>query len=367
MSIYKPKSRPYYLYDFQLGGHRFHGSTRCTSKREAEAFEKERRKEAAEQIADARSLGRQPMTFGVAATRYWNEVGQHVKSRANLLPVLSWLQIEIGNHRPLKAVDGRLVAALVAKRRACKTRTGTVLKPATVNRVTDVLRTIVFRAERVWGEPVTAVDWRRYRLKQPQERVRELREDEEARMFAVLREDYHPIVRFALLTGCRLAECVNLRWADVDWGGRQIWIRGKGDKLATIPLSPTVRELLCTLREHDSEVVFTYQVRNGGREVRKGARRPITYEGLKTAFGRAVKPILPDYRFHDNRHTAATRILRASGNLRVAQALLRHSNISTTTKYAHVMQDDVVAAMEAAVRGAGGAKSPDRSPTPAVH
>jgi site-specific recombinase XerC len=56
---------------------------------------------------------------------------------------------------------------------------------------------------------------------------------------------------------------------------------------------------------------------------------------------------LLDYRFHDNRHTAATGILRATGNLKVVQKLLRHSNIATTAKYAHALIDDVRDAMEA--------------------
>ena len=56
---------------------------------------------------------------------------------------------------------------------------------------------------------------------------------------------------------------------------------------------------------------------------------------------------LLDYRFHDNRHTAATGILRATGNLKAVQKLLRHSDIATTAKYAHAMIDDVRDAMEA--------------------
>ncbi|EHS52593.1 integrase family protein [Rhizobium sp. PDO1-076] len=40
------------------------------------------------------------------------------------------------------------------------------------------------------------------------------------------------------------------------------------------------------------------------------------------------------FRFHDTRHTTATRILRAS-NLKVTQRLLGHADIATTTKYAH--------------------------------
>ena len=63
---------------------------------------------------------------------------------------------------------------------------------------------------------------------------------------------------------------------------------------------------------------------------------------------RAVpKAGVKNFHFHDTRHTAATRVLRKS-NLKVVQQLLGHEDIKTTTKYAHVMQEDVLNAMEAA-------------------
>ncbi|MGF3022850.1 tyrosine-type recombinase/integrase [Methylobacterium aquaticum] len=86
-----------------------------------------------------------------------------------------------------------------------------------------------------------------------------------------------------------------------------------------------------------------------------GERRPITREGLKTAFRRILPAAqIENFRFHDNRHTAATRVLRAGGNLKTVQRLLRHENIATTTKYAHVSDEDV---MQAAAERAEAAKA----------
>lgn len=370
MSIYRPEGRPYFQYDFEVRGHRFHGSTRCTTRREAEAFERQRRKEALKELEDAARLGRAPLTFGIAATRYWHEVGQFAASRDDLLRAIEWLQREIGNAKPLTAITSGLVATLVTKRRQDTTlrlkdgkRVAQRVAAATVNRtVTEPLRSIVTRAAKTWHEPVAPVEWRKHLLKEPQERVRELRADEEAALFAALRPDYHAIVRFALLTGCRLNECITLRWQDVDWGGRQFWVLGKGGKLASVPMPPTVRALLFPLQGEHDDVVFTYvaQRASGGR--RYGQRYPITYEGLKTAFRRGVKAAIPNYRFHDNRHTAATRVLRACGNLKVAQRMLRHADIATTSKYAHVMHEDVLQAMELAAGGALMTGIPDKDP-----
>ena len=58
-------------------------------------------------------------------------------------------------------------------------------------------------------------------------------------------------------------------------------------------------------------------------------------------------PLVWCYRFHDNRHTAATRILRTSKNLKTAQKLLNHARITKTAKYAHALDEEVLEAMNA--------------------
>lgn len=105
--------------------------------------------------------------------------------------------------------------------------------------------------------------------------------------------------------------------------------------------------------------MFTYQakrtVRRGDDVICRGQRYPLTESGLKTAMRRAVPNAgVTNFRFHDTRHTAATRVLRKS-NLRVVQELLGHRDVATTTKYAHAVKEDVRAALEAA--------TPTKSPT----
>ena len=353
MAVYKRGET--YWYEFNHRGARLRGSTGCTSKREAQEFERAKRQEAAKAHERREALGREPLTWAVAAARYWEELGQHHRRADGTLWSLEWLTRHLGEGMRLRDIDGGVVARLVALRR------GEGVSNATVNRtLTAPLRGVLNRA-RLWGEVLPAIEFRKHMLPQPRERVRELRADEEAVLFAALRPDYHPLVRFALLTGCRLSECVGLTWADVDWGGRVIWVNGKGGKRASIPLPSVVRELLWPLQGQHPTAVFTYAAERGGHNVRKGSRQPVTYEGLKTHWQRArASAGLRDYRFHDNRHTAATRVLRASGNLNVVKRLLRHEDIATTVKYAHSQHEDVLAAMENA---AAQHEVPTRAPT----
>ena len=128
-----------------------------------------------------------------------------------------------------------------------------------------------------------------------------------------------------------------------DLGERQ------GQQAASIPLPPTVRELLWPLQGEHPSAVFTYIVRHPSRDARRGERRPIAYEGLTSEWARSVaRAGLTDLHFHDLRHTAATRVLRATGNLNVVRRMLRHDDIASTMRYAHSQQDDVLAGMEAA-------------------
>ena len=49
---------------------------------------------------------------------------------------------------------------------------------------------------------------------------------------------------------------------------------------------------------------------------------------------------------HDFRHDLDTKLLRETGNLKFVQKALNHSNISSTLRYAHVLDEDVAAAVE---------------------
>jgi site-specific recombinase XerD len=70
------------------------------------------------------------------------------------------------------------------------------------------------------------------------------------------------------------------------------------------------------------------------QRARKAAGIPTTFEDYERG-----------YRWHDNRHTGATRFLRKTGNLKLTQHLLGHRRIETTAKYAHAGIEDLRAAL----------------------
>jgi integrase len=346
MSVYRKSRSPYWHFDFYCRGHRFLGSTKCTTRREAEAVERAEREKAKRRVADL-AAAKTSLRLDDVADRYWLEVGQHHTGADNTERQLGYLIEYFGKDKLLTEITGDDVAKLVAWRRGHCTHSGALIGPYTVNDLTEQLRKLFTRAK-AWGvrfehEP----RWRDHWLKEPQERVRELTDAEAERLEAATRDDYAPFFAFMQATGLRLRECVTLTWREVDFGTRQITKLGKGGRTVTKPITSGIREILWPLRGHHPEQVFTYVVQRTRDGHVRGERRPITYSGVKAAWLRLRKRAgVTGFRLHDYRHDFATKLLRETGNLKLVQRALDHASIATTTKYAHVLDHEVAEAME---------------------
>lgn len=343
MSVYKRRCSETYSYDFEFQGTRYTGNTREPTRRKAEQFVADFRKSLKATGANTSK----PLTFGATWSLYWEQVGKFHRNAVDTARSLEWLEKQIGKGTMIATISDAVVARLVAKRR------GEGVSPATVNReVNERLRGILKRAGDVWGQTVQKIQWKTHFLKEAQERIREASASEESTLMAKVRGDYAPALRFALLTGCRRAEIVALEWRTVDFINRAITVIGKGDKTRSIPMTNALRSLLLPLLDHKSVSVFTYMCRRPREGQVKGSRYPITKEGFKSEWRRtklrAEKLGVTDFKFHDTRHTAATRLVRATGNLKLAQKMLGHSDLATTSRYAHVTDADLRAGMEAA-------------------
>src|SRR5690606_1490228 len=169
------RGAPFTSCDFGSRGRRFSGSTECTSKRDAERFEEDRKREARANVIDTSK----PLTMAEACALYWIEVGQHHADPKATLRILDWLLINIGKGTLISDISDSMVARLVAKKRGEK-RIKRVpgeksirvpLSNATVNRsMTEPLRTLLTRAGTVWGAKVQRIEWKRHKLKELQER-----------------------------------------------------------------------------------------------------------------------------------------------------------------------------------------------------
>jgi integrase len=351
VSLYRKPRSPFWHFDFQWRGCRFHGSTKVTTRREAEKVEAAEREKAKLFVAQTEAA-KTSLRLDDIAGRYWSEHAQHLAGARNAEVNIALLIAHFGKDKLITDIYDDDVTKLVAWRRGHRARsleaTSKLISSYTVNHTTEQLRKLFTRAK-LWGvrfqhEP----HWRKHMLPVPSERVREVSEHEADALDAAMRDDYAPFFQFARASGLRLAECL-LKWSEVDWAAKQIRKPGKGGRPVTVPITSKIRALLWPLRGHHPETVFTYVCEQGEHGRVNGQRYPITYGGVQTFWRRLRKRSgVVGLRFHDLRHDFATKLLRESGNLRLVQKALGHRNIATTTRYAHVLDSDVAEAMERA-------------------
>ena len=154
-------------------------------------------------------------------------------------------------------------------------------------------------------------------------------------------------------TGLRVHEACALRRGDVDWNEGRAVIIGKGNQQAVVRFSRrslgAIKDYLSLRASLDggsgrtlgSLPLFARHDRGAGKKVKPittTTGRNIVTQRVREALGsEAVGTITP----HSFRHYFVTVVLRASGNLKLAQELARHKNIAVTQRYAHLSDDEL--------------------------
>lgn len=326
---FRKKGSRFWHYDFQVRGRRFRGSCGTDDYQEAKAVEAEARFNAKNDKTEKGIF-----TVSQALGTYWNDICQGQSSAATSQSQARALLAHFPASLPLSKLTNRDLLQFVVKERATKAN-------ATVNRRLELLQRALNHMARYYDATIPDLDFKAAKTREPKERIRFLSDDEERRLFAALRHDLRPMVRFALMTGARQAAVYALRWRDV---GDEITFLNKGGGTYRFPVSRPMQAFLSSLPRSeimsDRQFVLTWVDRNGQRR-RFNANNHWMFERAVKAAG------IEDFRFHDLRHTFATRLLRQTQNLKLVSELLGHSDVTTTARYAHVMGDDKRAALDA--------------------
>lgn len=145
-------------------------------------------------------------------------------------------------------------------------------------------------------------------------------------------------VILALNTGMRLGEVLSLTWLDVSLNKRVITVeKSKSGKTRSIPINSSLDEELHRYKRkvNHSDYLF-FNDRTG---------RPIV--SIKTGFVKAVRRAgIPACRFHDLRHTFATRLVLSGADPKTVSELLGHADIHMTMRYSHPTPEAKRAAVE---------------------
>ncbi|HET6344631.1 MAG TPA: site-specific integrase [Myxococcota bacterium] len=325
--------------------------------------------EAGEKLAEARKAARHGLSVDEEKLkltvdglfRLWLDHARAVgKKSLEADQIRSRLLIQLlGGARLLLSLRPVDIEKLRTALEGTQTRLGRPMSPASVNRHLALLRSAVNYAGRNGYVHRDAV---RGLAMAPEHNVRDrlCTPDEYQRLIEKAEPRLRLAIVFGYMTGMRLGEITNLRWADVDAKAGTIHVRsqtsksGEGRKL---PLPPVVAaELKSWPASIDPKApIFLgqrYRRRKPGAEGNGAEKRAEKYVGivgsntLSPAFSRLCRDLgIEDLRFHDLRHTFATRLRRHGVDLFTASKALGHKTLTMTRRYNTIDTEDLRAAM----------------------
>jgi integrase len=286
-----------------------------------------------------RSLAKEHMTFSDLATYYEKEYlkpaeyvdGRKVAGVRSIVPAkanVKALKDHFGK-RLLRGITHSDIREFRAIRLATKTRAKKQRTIAAVNRELEKMRRLLNIAEREgWilrnpmrsGDPLIS-------MADERKRERIVTREEELRLLASCENRYRkhlrPILICALDTGMRRGEIFGLKWSDVDFEERVLTIRAFNTKTMQERQVSLTTRLMIELERiwEESPKVKDFLVFGFTDNVKK------SWTSVRTKAG------LPDVRFHDLRHTAATRLVAAHLPLPEVGRVLGHTQANTTYRY----------------------------------
>jgi integrase len=351
MRIYRRGARGTWWVDFKIPGQpRFTRSSLTTD----EAAAREWAAKAHSDQWRQRRLGAAPTVTWDEAALAWLEQHQDLRSIEDIKRVLRWLTDRLTG-KPLAAIDDAMVGALAAERRKMPVNRRAIAaavkagrkppapiqtKPATVNRFLAQLSAVLhFAHRRRWLAAMPIIEL----ADEPAQAFHVLTPDEESTLLDELPAHLAAMARFSLATGLRESNVRLLEWSRVDLQRAVAWVlpeQAKGKRAIPVPLSPAALAVLARQRGINARWVFP-----APRWLKK--KRPEdkpqlvldapTGKVCNHAWRKAcIRAGVPTLRFHDLRHTWATRHTLNATPSRVLQDLGGWASAQMLERYTHM-------------------------------
>lgn len=352
MTIYK-RGR-FWHYDFQERGVRYGPkTTKCTNKKDAQAFEDSLRLKVRQQKLTGQS---QEWTLGQALDAWWSEKLVNLRSSAAYDTRIKAIRSALGTDLPFLQVNSAAVLRFISIRQ------GLGRKPGTIRDEVAKIRSLWFWMKDAHPEVerTLEVTWKQPRASK---KLRVLRGNEEALLLAHLdpdrpgtrrrseRQTVFDIAIFLLDTGARVGECIAATWTMIRWEAKMVDLtRFKtmdgGVTVSHIPLTDRCLEALqrrYDQRDKRSPYIFPSTRDDSDRVYRNREIRP-----LRTALdelGFNAPHLVAQYgscTLHTLRHTYGTELARRGVPVQDIQRVMGHSNINTTMIYINLANEDGV-------------------------
>lgn len=340
MPIYKRKKVWYFK--FTIKGKTYHRSIpEATSQREAEKAEAVVKSDLLHGKYDLLN-NKGEMSFSELSKGYEQYTKTNNKAWRSHMASLNNHLLPYFKDKKIGEISPFMVEGYRSKRKKCLTVRGTPVSNTTINREIEVLRKMFNIAiDNEWLDKNPASSKKVKKLPEENYRERFLSHEEEVRLLEACVGDrayLKPIIICALNTGMRKGEILDLKWSNVDLVKGYIHLlETKSGKARKVPISSKLKLILTKLQVNSSsEWVFANPDTNK------------RFYDLKRGFPAVIKQAnINDFKFHDLRHTAATRMVHACIDLVVVKEILGHASIETTMRYAHAVPERKLQAVEA--------------------
>lgn len=300
------------------------------------------------------------MTFKQALQRYVENVTIKKKGAAKEAEKISLLQRTTLATRPLNDLDSADFAAWRDKRLS----EGSA--PATVKQNLSIISHLFKTARREWGlkdlvNPILDVA----KPKVNNERSLRLSALEEKYLLDAIdnpgdgagnraNKYIGPMVRFALETAMRQGEMLALDWRYVDIDNKIATLLDtkNSDKAVKVPLSPAAINVLKSLQGQDirkikGAVFVSTAIAIKQSWVRAIVRAQRNYISDCEKDGKHPDPdFLTDFRFHDLRHEATSRLFETGLDMMEVASITRHKDLRMLKRYTHLKAEDLAKKLE---------------------
>jgi len=234
----------------------------------------------------------------------------------------------------LSKITPAMIEKYKAKRKADTNRKGENIAETTINRELTCLKTLYNKAN----------EWNKANHN-PTSNIKNFKENNTTQIILNSREvkrlidsavdHLKPIIVIAVNTGMRRGEILSLKWKNINFIKGYIEIEdSKSGESRKVPMNSIVFETLKRMDKKHRYVFYNPKTKKNIVEIKRSFNTARKKAGLKKV------------RFHDLRHTAATRMCELGVPLKVVSKILGHSTIKMTERYANPTPDSMKEAVE---------------------
>lgn len=142
------------------------------------------------------------------------------------------------------------------------------------------------------------------------------------------------IMELLYSSGLRLSEVINLNIAELDMQEGMVRVTGKGGKTRMVPVGKAAIKAIQVWLKARQQLPITdtnalFLNHRGGRLGPRGLQKRLRQYGIEQGLQQQLHP-------HMLRHSFASHMLEASGDMRALQELLGHADLATTQIYTHL-------------------------------